>query len=282
MNRIIIYSTVLLILFLLSRWRISQMFYYPDRISYATPTEHGLRYEEVSFFSQDGTRLSGWFLPAIGTARGTVLHFHGNAENMTSHFEFVDWLPAAGYNLLVFDYRGYGKSAGRPDRPGLYEDSQAALAYLRSRKDIDPNKLLLLGQSLGGAQAIAVVGGGDRQGVRAVVVDSTFYSYRTIVRDSIARMPLFSLFKTPLSRILISDDLSPADYIGRIAPIPLLLIHGTADEVIPYRHAELLLTQAKEPKSFWRLEGSDHTAAFIDPDSPYRRQLLEFFAAALR
>ena len=282
MSKILIYSLVIIALFLISCARVSQMFYYPDRNIYATPASKGLRFEEVFFSSADGTVLSGWFIPALGAARGTVIHFHGNAENMTSHFGFVDWLPAAGFNLFVFDYRGYGKSAGKPNRTGVYEDSRAALAYLRSRSDIDPNRILALGQSLGGAQAIAVVGGGERQGVRAVVVDSGFYSYRRIVRDSIARMPFFSFFRTPLSLILIGDNLSPADYVAKIAPIPLLLIHCTEDEVIPYRHAELLLERAKEPKSLWRIEGGSHTAAFIAPDSPYRLRLVEFFEAALQ
>jgi fermentation-respiration switch protein FrsA (DUF1100 family) len=282
MNNLIIYSLVILTLFLLGCVRVRQMFYYPDRTVYSTPAGNGLRFEEVVFPSRDGTVLSGWFIPAVGRARGTVLHLHGNAENMTSHFGFVDWLPAAGFNLLVFDYRGYGKSAGRPQRAGVYEDSCAALSYLRSRDDIDPTRLLVLGQSLGGAQALAVVGGGERQGVRAVVVESSFYSYRSIVRDSIGKMPLLSFFRTPLAQILIDDELSPDEYVGRIAPIPLLLIHGTEDEIIPFRHAELLLAQAKEPKTLWRIEGGNHTAAFIAPDSPYRRQLVEFFAAALR
>ena len=282
MNNLIIYSLVLLALFLLSCARVNQMFYYPDRTVYATPADNGLRFEEVTFPSRDGTELSGWFIPAVGAAQGTILHLHGNAENMTSHFGFVDWLPAAGFNLFVFDYRGYGKSAGRPNRAGVYEDSCAALAYLRGRNDIDPTRLLVLGQSLGGAQAIAVVGGGERQGVRAVVAESSFYSYRSIVRDSIGKMSLLSFFKTPLAHILINDDLSPADYVGKIAPIPLLLIHGTEDEVIPFRHAELLLARAGEPKTLWRLDGGSHTDAFIDPDSPYRRQLVEFFSTALR
>lgn len=282
MNNLVIYSLVILALVLIGCVRVNQMFYYPDRTVYGTPADQGLPYEEVVFPSRDGTGLSGWFIPAIGAAQGTILHLHGNAENMTSHFGFVDWLPAAGFNLLVFDYRGYGKSAGRPDRAGVYEDSCAALAYLRSRDDIDPTRLLVLGQSLGGAQAMAVVGGGERQGVRAVVIESSFYSYRSIVRDSIGKMPLLAFFKTPLAHILITDELSPADYVGKIAPIPLLLIHGTEDEIIPYRHAELLLARAGEPKTLWRIDGGSHTAAFIAPDSPYRRQLVEFFTAALR
>ena len=95
-------------------------------------------------------------------------------------------------------------------------------------------------------------------------------------------MPLLSFFKAPLAHILINDDLSPADYVGKIAPIPLLLIHGTEDEIIPFHHAELLLGRANEPKTLWRIEGGSHTVAFIAPNSPYRRQLVEFFTAALR
>lgn len=281
MIKFAIYSVVILALFLISRWRIAQMFYYPDRTVYDTPAAHGLHFEEVTFPSQDGTRLSGWFIPAVGTAKGTVIHFHGNAENMTSHFGFVSWLPAAGFNLFVFDYRGYGTSAGRPDRQGVYRDSLAALEYVRSRKDLERNRLLLLGQSLGGAQAIAIAGGSDRQGIRAVVSDSSFYSYRDIVRDKIAAMPLLSLIKTPLAHVLIGNELSPADYIGRIAPVPLLLIHGTHDEVIPYSHGERLYESAGQPKSLWRIEEGGHTEALFSPDSPERRRLVEFFDAAL-
>lgn len=282
MTRLIIYSIVILILFLLGRWRVGQMFYYPDRTVYDTPANHGLRFEEVTFTSGDGTRLSGWFIPAVGTAKGTVIHFHGNAENMTSHFGFVSWLPAAEFNLFVFDYRGYGKSAGRPNKRGVYEDSLAALAYVRSRKDIDHNRLLFLGQSLGGTQAIVSAANADRQGIRAVVSDSTFASYQDIVRDTIAHMPLLACFKGPLSRLLIGNDLSAADAVARIAPVPLLLIHGTRDEVIPYSHAEELLARAGQPKSLWRVEGGDHTDALIHPDSPYRTKLLTFFENAMK
>ncbi len=282
MSRIIIYGIVIVVLFLLSRWRVGQMFYYPTQEVYDTPAAHGLRFEEVTFASKDGTRLSGWFVPAVGRAKGTVIHFHGNAENMTGHFGFVSWLPAAGFNLFVFDYRGYGKSAGRPGKRGVYEDSLAALGYCRSRADIDRNSLMMLGQSLGGTQALAVAAASGKEGIRAVVSDSTFFSYRTIVRDKIGEMPLLAWFKTPLSGLLVSDDLSAADAVGRIAPVPLLLIHGTRDEVIPYRHAERLLERAGQPKTLWRIEGGGHTEALIAQDSPYRKRLAAFFEEALK
>lgn len=281
MTRLIIYSIVIVVLILLGRWRVGQMFYYPTREVYDTPAAHGLRFEEVTFTSKDGTLLSGWFIPAVGAAKGTVIHFHGNAENMTSHFGFVSWLPAAGFNLFVFDYRGYGKSAGRPTKQGVYGDSLAALAYVRSRQDIDRTRLLLLGQSLGGTQAIAVAANSDKNGIRAVVSDSAFASYRAIVRDTISRMPLFSWFKTPLSRLLMGDNLSAADLIARIAPVPLLLIHGTRDGIVPYAHAEQLFARAGQPKTLWRIEGGDHTDALLAAESPYRKRLAAFLESSL-
>lgn len=259
---------------------VSSMFYQPDRTVYDTPGRHGLRYEAVTFQSRDGTRLSGWFIPALGKARGTVIHFHGNAQNMTSHFNYVAWLPAQGFNVFVFDYRGYGTSAGTPNRRGVYEDSLAALDYVAARPDIDHDRLLVLGQSLGGANAIVALGSRPMGGVRAVVIDSAFYSYQAIVRDKIT-MPLLSFFRTPLSHILLDNSLSPDAYIANISPIPLLIIHGTSDQVVPYSHAKRLFELAQEPKQLWTIEGGDHCEAFADPDLPYRQRLVDFFNQAL-
>lgn len=280
LTRVSYYLGVLLLM-ICCQGCVNSMFYYPDQTVYDTPDRHGLKYEEVSFTSRDGTRLSGWFVPAVGTSKGTVVHFHGNAQNMTSHFSFVSWLPAAGFNLFVFDYRGYGTSAGKPDRRGLYEDSLAALDYIDGRPGIDHDRLLVLGQSLGGANAIVALGSSPRKGVRAVAIDSTFASYRDIVRDKIGEMPLLSWLRRPLSYLVIGDSLSPAGYIARIAPTPLLLIHGTDDAVIPYHHGKRLFELAGEPKQFWRLEGGEHTSAFMDPASSYRQGLIEFFNKAL-
>jgi len=260
---------------------VNSMFYYPDRKVYDTPDRHGLKYEEVNFPSRDGTTLNGWFLPAVGPAKGTVVHFHGNALNMSAHFEFVSWLPQQGFNLFVFDYRGYGKSAGKPGRRGLYEDSQAALDYIGQRPGIDHGRLLVLGQSLGGANAITALGSTPRKGVRAVAIDSAFASYRSIVRDRIAAMPLLSWLRLPLSYLLIGDSLSPDTVVAAIAPTPLLIIHGTADAVIPYAHGKRLFSLAGEPKQFWTIEGGEHTSAFTDPSGGYRQRLAAFFNGAL-
>jgi len=277
----VVYPMIILALSFSCQGCVGGMFYYPDQKVYDTPARHGLKYEEVTFPSRDGTSLSGWFIPAVGQPKGTVIHFHGNAQNMTSHFGFVSWLPSRGFNLFVFDYRGYGKSAGKPERQGIYEDCLAALDYIAKRPGIDHERLLVLGQSLGGANAIVALSSSPRKGVRAIAIDSTFSSYRGIVRDKIGDIPLLSLLRWPLSYLLIGDELSPDQYVAKIAPTPLLIIHGSEDPVIPYRHGKRLFDLAGEPKQLWTVEGGEHTSALMDPAGGYRQRLVAFFSEAL-
>jgi uncharacterized protein len=255
---------------------VESAFYHPDRILYGTPAGLGLEFEKVVFTSDDGTRLSGWFIPATGyknprNAKGTVIHFHGNAQNMSAHWQFVAWLPQRGFNVFVFDYRGYGASDGRPEPKGVFEDANSALNYVRSRKDVDPERLLVFGQSLGGTNAIAVVGKGNRAGVKAMAIEATFYSYSSIASDKFSG-----------AGSLVGDTYSAENYIGSLAPIPLLLIHGTADAVIPYAHAVRLLDKAKEPKKLITVEGGGHIEALTPRfGARYQDALLDFFDASL-
>lgn len=257
---------------------VESLFYHPDRVRYETPAALGLRYEPVVFRSSDGTALSGWFMPATGRAdprqaKGTVIHLHGNAQNMSAHWRFVAWLPAQDYNVFVFDYRGYGESEGSPEARGLLADSRSAIAYVRTRPDVDPARLLVFGQSLGGANAIAAVGSGEREGVRAVAIESTFYSYSSIASDVLAG-----------GGMLVRDTYAPSKYIADVAPIPLLFIHGTADRVIPMAHSQRLHADAREPKRLVEVEGAGHLEVMSAPrfGSRYQRVLTEFFESALR
>jgi len=257
---------------------VQSMFYYPDRVRYETPDALGLRYESVHFTSADGTRLSGWFIPAVGRqnpkeAKGTVVHFHGNAQNMTSHWRFVSWLPKQDYNVFVFDYRGYGESEGKPEPKGVFEDSGAALNYVRSRGDVDPERLFVFGQSLGGTNAIAVVGSGNRAGVKAAAIESTFYSYSSIAND-----------KLPGAGLLVGNDYAASKFVAAISPIPLLLIHGTADDAIPHAHSQRLFAEAREPKRLIEIPGAGHLEPMSAPrfGTTYQQALTDFFDASVR
>jgi fermentation-respiration switch protein FrsA (DUF1100 family) len=255
---------------------VQSMFYYPDSVAYETPDVLGLRYESVQFTSADGTRLSGWFLPAENRrnpkeAKGTVVHFHGNAQNMSTHWRFAAWLPKQDYNVFVFDYRGYGQSEGKPEPKGVFEDSNAALNYVRSRSDVDAQRLFVFGQSLGGTNAIAVVGAGNRAGVRAAAIESTFYSY-----SSIANEKLWG------AGMLVSDEYAASKYVAAVSPIPLLLIHGTADQVISPTHSRRLLADAREPKRLIEVPGASHLEPMtaLRYGAAYRKALTAFFESA--
>ncbi|MBI9019346.1 MAG: alpha/beta hydrolase [Phycisphaerae bacterium] len=256
---------------------VERMFYFPDSEVYGLPTDEGMGFEDVVFSSGDGTELSGWFVPAQREeALGTVVQFHGNAQNMTSHFDFVGWLVKEGFNVFVFDYRGYGRSEGKPKKEGLYQDSVAAMEYVFGRGDVDGNKVVVLGQSLGGNQAIAACAKFSK--VKAIAIESTFSSYQAVVEDKVGAMPVLGWGKGWLSRRAIDNDYSASEYIGQIH-CPVVFVHGTDDKVVESYHSERLYEMANEPKELWLIEDGGHTCAFLDRE--YQKKLVEFYLEKL-
>ncbi len=237
------------------------LFFLPQRGHVLTPDRVGLQYQDVYFDSRDGVRLHGWWLPAQGEALGTVLHLHGNAENISTHIGNVYWLPARGYNVFLLDYRGYGVSLGSPSIEGAQADIDSAMQTLLARADVDRTRIVVFGQSLGGALAIYNVAHSPyRQYVRALIVESAFSSFRAIVREKLADFWLTWPLQYPLSWT-VSDDYSPLPVVDRISPIPLLLLHGDRDMIVPLHHSERLYAAAREPKALWVLPGAGHIEA---------------------
>lgn len=261
---------------------VNRLFYYPNAVQYRNQDSFGLPVEDVTFSSEDGTKLHGWYIRSTSSnVLGTVIHFHGNAQNLTAHSSFVDWLPDEGYNLFMFDYRGYGKSQGKPSRQGLYLDGIAALTKVRSLPGVNTNRIVILGQSLGGTTALAIAGRHPELAGAAIIIDSGFYSYRRIVRDKIKTIPVLSLLRVPLSWILISDSYSPAPTIGNISPTPLLFIHGTDDIVIPTYHSQWMYDHANEPRKLIIVENGEHISGMYVQKDEIRPQILAFMAEAL-
>jgi len=252
---------------------VSRMFYYPDQTEYELPSR---AFEDVWIQSGDGTKLHGWWIPAESErVKGTVVHCHGNAANLTGHYAQVDWLPPGGYNLLLFDYRGYGKSEGKPGRKGVYEDTIAALTYAAERSQ----NLFVIGQSLGGANAMAVLGRNEIPQLRALVVDSAFYSYRSIVRDKIGEMPGLRWLKWPLSFLVIGNAYSGGPVVHQVGA-PVLIIHGTEDQIVPFHHGRWSYEEAGQPKTMVAIEGGYHVDVFLRYGELYQRRVLEFFEQA--
>ena len=252
------------------------MFYHPDRQVYREANSFPFGCEDTSFESRDGTRLHAWFLPAKGGApKGNVLYFHGNAQNLTSHVSFVDWLPEQGFNVLVFDYRGYGRAEGSPSRSGIHEDSLAAIEHVRARKDVDPGRVVVLAQSLGGACAVAALGESGLEGIRGIALDSTFATYVGMGNEVLGG----TFLTYPLAWLLLSNSHSPARSIAKIAPTPILFFHSRHDPVVPITQGRKLFEAAGEPKEFVEVSIPGHPIATETPES--REKLVRFFENCL-
>ena len=234
----------------------------------------------VKFPSRDDTLLTGWFIPAQAAASTggaplapTILHVHGNAGNIESHAWFTEFLPAHGFNVFIFDYRGYGESQGKATRRGpLIEDTHAALDTLLARTDVDPKNIGMYGQSLGGAIGINVMA--DRPEIRAAVLESSFASWREEAASAVSGEPP-GLVGRSLAWLLIPDSHRPTDAIARVNR-PLLLLHGDADSIIPISHSRRLLEASNGHATLIEFPGGEHNS--LRESHPLMEQaVLEFF-----
>jgi fermentation-respiration switch protein FrsA (DUF1100 family) len=247
-----------------------------DHERHIDPASFGAAYEPARFASADGTALSGlWFPAARLPAKGVVVQFHGNGENVTSHFVYVSWLALDGWDVLAFDYREFGDSEGGRSLKGSAADGVAALAYARAKAPGLP--LVVIGQSMGAGLALAALDRDGGAGLRAIVLDSAFPSYERLARR---KFPLLWLM-APLSPLLLPDSLSPDKLIARRARVPLLMLHAPGDPVVPYAEGRRLYELAPAPKEFWDVPGRGHTEAFGLRETKFRPRLLKFLDDAL-
>lgn len=267
MNRHTIFVTLLFIAL-----GCDHVFYQPSSEMVDSPEQYGIEFEEFTIPTADFQTLYGWRLHSKKKVTyGTFVQFHGNADNMSTHFRSLAWVTDAGFDLVVFDYRGYGKSSGLPERGLLVTDSKLILDWvLKNSKTTD---VILVGQSLGGAIAVPSLSKSPSERVRLLVLDSTFDSYRKITRQKLSNFFLTWPFQYPLS-YLVSDSLSPQDYISRI-PTPILFLHSKADPIVPYQRGYSLYKISKSSVGFWEFETPSHTAGFHIPKLNFREKLIK-------
>jgi uncharacterized protein len=251
----------------------NQLFYFPTRDEPATPASWGFKYESVGFKSTDGTPLHGWFIPATESdPKGTVVFSHGNTGSIGYHLGFVMWLAESGYNVLMYDYRGFGKSGGTVDRRGMINDVKAAFAYVAARRDVDRNRLISFGHSLGGAQSVTALGESPVKGLRAIVIDGAFASYQAMAR----------IVGGQLGESLVSDELAPKDFVKKLAPVPLLVVHGTMDEVVPVSQGRQLYEAASQPKTLFEVKAGRHGTALSGDRGEYRKKMIVWLNQTLK
>lgn len=239
--------------------------FFPEREVAETPADRGLAFEDVSFTASDGTRLHGWYVS--GTSDVTWLWFHGNAGNIADRLDALAALHRnLGVTIFIFDYRGYGKSEGRPSERGMYLDGEAALAYLRSRPDVNADKVVLYGRSLGCAVAVEMA---SRHGAYALVLESPFTSIRAMARRTFPVPPAWLLVKSRF------DSLSKM----RGITAPLLVVHPENDEVVPIAMGWEVHEAAGGSKRFFVAEGALHNDQHLADGDPYFAALRDFLAS---
>jgi uncharacterized protein len=216
--------------------------YFPDRALYGDPADVGLAFAELTIPTEDGERLHGWWIPAPGTARGHVLFFHGNAGNVSHRLEHARALTAAGLDLLLVDYRGYGRSTGKPGEAGLYRDARAALRAMRTG-EVDPARIVYMGESLGAAVALWLA---TEEPPAALVLQSAFTSLRDVARHHYG--PLATL----------AGDAYPSLERIRGVRSPVLIVHGDRDEIVPVAHGRALHDAAPAPRRLHIVPGAGH------------------------
>ena len=206
--------------------------------------EHGpCQPEDVSLSASDGTRLHGWYFSSAADAP-TILFFHGNAGNLSDRYQWSCSLSGLPANVLSVDYRGYGRSEGRPTEAGLYLDAEAAYRYLREERGVAPQDLIVYGKSLGGAAACELA---QRFEMGALVLQSTFTTAADMARLMMPMIPS-ALLRTRFDNL---------DKVSRVE-VQKLIIHSRADEMIPFWMAEKLYEAAPEPKTMAAFEAAGH------------------------
>lgn len=201
--------------------------------------------EEVSFTTDDGLALNAWWVPPGSPGRGTILVFNGNAGNRAHRTPLAEPLARRGYGVLLMDYRGYGGNPGRPSEEGLEADARAAVTYLESRPDVDPDRLVYFGESLGAGVALGLA---DHRPPAAMVLRSPFTSLADVAAVHYPLVP---------ASLLLRDHYPNLDRVGDLET-PLLVIAGSADRIIPTRQSREVYEAASEPKQLVVIEGADH------------------------
>lgn len=258
----IVYVAMLLLVFLFQP-RLLFLPNLPGRALTATPADIGLRYETVELSTEDGETLHGWWLPRKNS-RATLLFFHGNAGNISHRLDSLEIFHDLGLDVLIVDYRGYGRSSGKPSEAGMYRDARAAWRWLTDERRIAPEDIIVFGRSMGGAIASELAAQVEPV---ALIVESTFSSVPDVAAELYWWLPV---------RLLARLQFNAADHIARTT-LPVLVIHSRDDEIIPFHHAGRLQEAAGQRATLLEISGS-HNTGFLDSRRRYIDSLEEFIA----
>lgn len=252
----------------------ASFFYYPTHQTYFDPEKYfGLKPQDIFLNLDPETTLHAWYFQTESKKpKGTFIQFHGNAENLTSHYAMLAWVIRAEYNLLIFDYPGYGKSTGKPSPKTTV---RAGVAFLDWTQKNSPMPHIVYGNSLGGIIALRSIEEMKNSfKPEAIIIDASFDSYTSIARRKLASWWLTWPLQW-LSYLVLSDRWAPKD-IKALSPTPILFIHGKKDRVIPYDFSERMFNKAGDPKALWLIEEGLHGNTFSVSGGLYQKHLLDY------
>ncbi|MFW6152452.1 MAG: alpha/beta hydrolase [Verrucomicrobiota bacterium] len=257
-------------------FRQSSYVYYPTREVAVTPEYYDLDYEELRLKTEDGETIHAWFVdgrkgPGSPDAveggdrtRATILFCHGNGGNISDRVYTLEVLCRMGFDVLIFDYRGYGGSTGSPDEAGTYSDASACWRHLVENRGIDPGKIALFGRSLGGAVAARLA---SIKNPGALIIESTFTSAPDMGARMFPFLPVRLLSRFRYRTIEAIKELN----------CPVLIAHSRDDEMVPFEHGQRLFTAAREPKVFVKMSGS-HNEGGLESNNAYQERFTQFLS----
>jgi len=228
---------------------VASYIYYPERDIRLTPRSVGLTYTDVTMQTSDGVTINAWWVPAKNP-RATVLFCHGNGGNISYYLETLKVFNRLELCALIFDYRGYGRSTGKPSEKGTYLDAEAAWNYLTQAQKIAPGQIIVWGRSLGGAIAARTAA---RHPAGMLILESSFTSIPEVARAHIAWLPAWVMARYRYETVR---------YLAQVT-VPTLVIHSPEDEITPFAHGKKLFENLPGPKAFLEIKGS-HNQGFID------------------
>jgi fermentation-respiration switch protein FrsA (DUF1100 family) len=253
---------LILSFFLFYPWIEDFFVFFPQTSFDSKPDDWGLNHKDVYFTTEDGVQLHGWFFP-LPQEGPVILFCHGNAGNISHRLDNIARLLEKGLQVFIFDYRGYGRSTGKPSEKGIYRDGLAAYDYLGREERLPPSGIVVFGRSLGAAVAMEIA---LQKEIRSVILESAF----TSTKDMANAMLLFKLIAPFL----------PANYnnlakITRLGP-PKLIVHGDQDEIVPFGMGQKLFDAAKRPKDFYPIPGAGHNDTYLVGGETYFTRLATF------
>jgi hypothetical protein len=248
-----------------------RLIYFPSDDIEVTPEALGLRHDDLVLETSDGQRIHAWFLPSPvepdeGAGRYTVLMCHGNAGNISHRLDRAVLMHSnLATDVLLFDYRGFGKSSGSPNEPGTYDDARTAYRYLVDERRVSPERVVLFGESLGAAVALQLATEVDAAGL---VLEAPFTSIRDMAKAVYPFVPN-GWVRTRYENV----EKIPA------LEVPLLVIHGTEDPTVPFAQGKRLFEAAPEPKRLLPVEGAGHSDNFLVGRDVYWPAWQQFLAS---